>query len=384
MFNNADNNENIIIANENGAVELYFNNSKKFETVTAGISVTGQVSSDTLHIADGTTGIQVGDSSDLKIYHDSSNGNSHIKESGSGSLVINADDLYLQNAAGTENLAVFTEDGAVELYHNNSKKLSTDSNGVKINSSSLYIDSDNEFIAVGAGDDLKISHDGTDNKINSVNGNLILQHSNATKAMVTGGDFRPATGNNIDLGVSSAKWQNVHAVRYYGDGSNLTGISGGKILQVVSTTRTDTFSESGINECEHSGAAISVTITPSSSSSKILITASLSIGLNTDNDISFAFFKGGSILSGAIGDTASNRLRTGFAGKCEATSHVEGISGTFLDSPNTTSALTYDCRLSHGHNGGNRTMYLNRSHSDTDADQDSRYVSTITVMEVAA
>ena len=161
-----------------------------------------------------------------------------------------------------------------------------------------------------------------------------------------------------------------------------SGANGG-IIQVVSTTRTDTFSESGIDEGEHSGAAISVTITPSSNSSKILIMASLSIGLNTDNDISFAFARDGSIISGAIGDAAGSRLRTGFAGKCEASSHIEGISGTYLDSPATTSAVTYDCRLSHGHNGGNRTMYLNRSHNDTNADQDSRNVSTITVMEVS-
>jgi len=160
-----------------------------------------------------------------------------------------------------------------------------------------------------------------------------------------------------------------------------SGANGG-IIQIVSTTRTDTFSESGINEGSHSGAAISVTITPSLNSSKILIMASLSIGLDNDNEVSFAFFRGGSILSNAIGDTASNRTRTSFVGKCEATSAIEGVSGWFLDSPSTTSATTYDCRLSHGVNGGNRTMYLNRSHTDTDADQDSRSISTITAWEV--
>ena len=91
----------------------------------------------------------------------------------------------------------------------------------------------------------------------------------------------------------------------------------------------------------------------------------MNIGLNNDNEVSFAF-KGGSILTGAIGDAAGSRTRTGFGGKCESTSATEGVSGFYLDSPNTTSATTYDCRLSHGMNGGNGTMYLNRSHSDTD------------------
>ncbi len=163
----------------------------------------------------------------------------------------------------------------------------------------------------------------------------------------------------------------------------LSGSASGGIIQTVSTTKTDTWSESGINEGSHSGAAISVSITPSSNSNKILVMASLSIGLNTDNEVSFAFFRGGSILTGAIGDAASNRTRTSFVGKCESSSAMEGISGWFLDSPGTTSSTTYDCRLSHGHNGGNRTMYLNRSSSDTDADQDSRAISTITVMEIS-
>ena len=169
-----------------------------------------------------------------------------------------------------------------------------------------------------------------------------------------------------------------------GNSTLATTATAGKILQVVSTTKTDTFSESSIDEGEHSGAAISVTITPSATSSKIFIMASLSIGLNTDNEVSFAFFKGGSILTGAVGDAASNRLRTSFVGKCESSSAMEGVTGFFLDSPNTTSATTYDCRLSHGHNGGNRTMYLNRSSTDADNDQDSRAISTITAVEVAA
>ena len=159
---------------------------------------------------------------------------------------------------------------------------------------------------------------------------------------------------------------------------------GGKFLQVVSTTRTDTFSQSSVDEHEHSGAAISVTITPSSSSSKIFLIATLTMGLSNDNEGSFAFFRGGSILSGAIGDAAGSRTRTGFGCFINSTSTPTGLNGTFLDSPSTTSSTTYDCRLSHGGNGGNLTVYLNRSHNDTNADQDSRYISTLTAIEVAA
>ena len=65
-----------------------------------------------------SVGAYFGNSQDLKIYHDSG-GNSYIEESGGGHLVIKADDLYLQNSGGTENLAVFKENSGIDLYHNN-------------------------------------------------------------------------------------------------------------------------------------------------------------------------------------------------------------------------------------------------------------------------
>tara|TARA_Y100001935_G_scaffold249770_1_gene248869 strand:- start:2113 stop:3390 length:1278 start_codon:yes stop_codon:yes gene_type:complete len=72
--------------------------------------------------------------------------------------------------------------------------------------------------------DLKIHHSSGTNIINSANGDLHFQHGNNNKAIVTGGSFKSGLDGSIDLGESGAKWQNVHAVRYYGDGSNLTGI----------------------------------------------------------------------------------------------------------------------------------------------------------------
>jgi len=55
MFNNAANDENIIIANENGAVELYYNNSKKIETTNAGTAFTGNTTSSVSSLTDGSS-----------------------------------------------------------------------------------------------------------------------------------------------------------------------------------------------------------------------------------------------------------------------------------------------------------------------------------------
>tara|TARA_R100001082_G_scaffold108166_1_gene83048 strand:+ start:306 stop:965 length:660 start_codon:yes stop_codon:yes gene_type:complete len=217
--------------------------------------------------------------------------------------------------------------------------------------------------------------------------NVKLVHSTGNGTIIAAPAANPSS--NITLKVPSTTGTAGQALKVASANHSSTnaelewgGI--GKVLQVVSTTRTDTFSEASIDEGDHSGAAISVSITPTAASSKVFVIASLNIGLDTDNEISFAFFRGGSILTGIIGDAAGSRTRTSFGGKCESSSATENLSGFYLDSPSTTSATTYDCRLSHGHNGGNRTMYLNRSHSDTDADQDSRFASTITVVEIGA
>ena len=84
-----------------------------------------------------------GDSSDLSIYHDGSN--SYIKHAGTGSLIVNAadsgediyiraaDDVFIQTQT-TENSIKAIGNGAVELYHNNVKQLSTRSDGIEIHS----------------------------------------------------------------------------------------------------------------------------------------------------------------------------------------------------------------------------------------------------------
>ena len=118
----------------NGAVELYYDNSKKFETITNGCTVTGRLNvTDTvnpvqINLSDNRK-IKLGDSDDLEIYHNASH--SIIHDNGTGDLKIIGDDVIIQ-ADNDDTMAKFIEDGAVELYHDNSKKLQTASHGVDI------------------------------------------------------------------------------------------------------------------------------------------------------------------------------------------------------------------------------------------------------------
>jgi hypothetical protein len=73
--------------------------------------------------------IQLGDSADLRIYHDGSN--SYIKNN-SGVLRIHGTEIQIRDEDSNENLAKFFPQGAVELYYDNSKKFETTSGGIQV------------------------------------------------------------------------------------------------------------------------------------------------------------------------------------------------------------------------------------------------------------
>jgi hypothetical protein len=146
----------------------------------------------------------------------------------------------------------------------------------------------------------------------------------------------------------------------------------GSILQIVSTTKTDTFSTTSTSFADITG--LSVSITPKFSTSKIFVTL---------------FF--GTLCQGSAGEQGSiNLVRNStaiaqpdsgsLAGSLQfyTPSPFEPVNGSisFLDSPATTSSTTYKAQIK---TTGN-TVYVNRRGSGTDVNA----VSTITVMEVSA
>ena len=130
--------ENILFGDANGAVNLYYDATKKFETTTHGIDVSGGINVSAASTFQGNVDLgdddrlRLGDGNDLQIFHNSSNNNSVIAESGSGNLNISADNLEVRNSDGTETKAKFITDGAVELYYDNSKKFETTGVGVTV------------------------------------------------------------------------------------------------------------------------------------------------------------------------------------------------------------------------------------------------------------
>lgn len=152
----------------------------------------------------------------------------------------------------------------------------------------------------------------------------------------------------------------------------------GGILQVVSTTKSDTFSTTSTSYTDVTG--FSATITPRSTSSKILVLLNVSIGRSTDSGNYYRIMRDSTAI--AIGDSAGSRDRaTGadYVGSGSVTFQATSSGANFLDSPSTTSSVTYKVqfRVESG------THHINRDGNDSDATTRARRVSSITLIEVA-
>jgi hypothetical protein len=159
------------------------------------------------------------------------------------------------------------------------------------------------------------------------------------------------------------------------DWKNSLGVTGG-ILQVVSTTKTDTFSSASTSLTDVTG--LSVTITPSSASSKILVTVVTPASVSVNQAV-FLTLADGSDNSLIAASSPGSRVPAYFRSSLADQGNLVTTGFSFLHSPATTSAFTYKVRMRVTAGTG----YVNRADTDTDNNVYARGVSTITVMEVA-
>ena len=160
-----------------------------------------------------------------------------------------------------------------------------------------------------------------------------------------------------------------------------SGASGG-IIQTISTTKRDTFSQSMNANTVSNDMGLNVTITPQSSSSKILVMVQVTIGLGTDDHVGFVLLRGGSVISDYSPDSPGSRTTFASGSSTRASNYPVGLSGCFLDSPSTTSSTTYSVRIKYGRGANDQTIHLNRGGGDDNAIYRQRATSTITAMEV--
>lgn len=164
-----------------------------------------------------------------------------------------------------------------------------------------------------------------------------------------------------------------------GNGINIPG----HVVQVVSSTKTDTYSQTAGSFAEVTG--MSASITPSSTNNKVLVSVSFMASYTDDGTVTrracFSLFKGSTNLLAA--DSPGSR-QSGFV-EIQETASLHGsrvYTYTYLDAPNTTDQVTYSLRAKN-HGGGSSTLYVNRSVTDEDSAIAARGVSQIQLMEIA-
>ena len=153
---------------------------------------------------------------------------------------------------------------------------------------------------------------------------------------------------------------------------------GGKIAQIVSVTKTDTFSFTNFPtfvDCP----GLSVTITPAATSSKIYVMLSISGG--GMEGYRYKLVRGSTAISIGTGSIGSRTAATGQASNRNY-DEVDSGCANFLDSPSTTSATTYKVQVSTGNSSTDSK--INATRNDPDSSYGIRTASTITVMEVSA
>ena len=124
-----------------GAVELYEDGTKRFETTSTGVTISGKTTSNDDFLGGDNVVLRLGNSYDLNLYHDSTN--SYISNI-TGDLFINcltgtSDDIFLQAsdnifikpASGEDGIKVLSN-GSVELYEDNVKRIETTTSGANI------------------------------------------------------------------------------------------------------------------------------------------------------------------------------------------------------------------------------------------------------------
>ena len=189
-----------------------------------------------------------GNSSDLQIFHRSSDNTSHIKNA-TNALRIRGDLLEIKNNADDETLAKFTADGAVEIYHDNSKKFNTRNAGIDITGDLRFDTSvtggivrlaDNQKVFCGSGDDLQIYHDGTNSILDNTNASAQLRFKSDNHFFVNKDNNKAHAKFLANAAVelyhnNSKKFETASggvtitgtctATAFSGDGSGLSGIA---------------------------------------------------------------------------------------------------------------------------------------------------------------
>ena len=154
----------------------------------------------------------------------------------------------------------------------------------------------------------------------------------------------------------------------------------GHIVQSKTVTKTDTFVNTTSGNVDITGLSVTFDSNLASTSSKVLIMVNLSCGGSVGNQ-AIKLYRGSTQIG--LGDAAGSAVRAMFEPASRVYSEYEGwtASGHFQDSPSNTTPQAY--KLVVYRPDGTSPFYINRSSSGAETTDDTRSISSITIMEVA-
>jgi len=262
-----------------------------------------------------------GASDDLQIYHDGSN--SRIVDTGTGSLILQSNQLVFKSADDSEILGYSDENGAFNLYYNGSPKLSTTSTGIDVTgtvtadgltvskpgSQQIYFDRNGSSIGSGSiGADVSQAMgiwDTDDNKVATFyqNQDVAFYEDTGTTAKF----FWDASAESLGIGTSSPSYP-LHIL-----GSHT--IYGAELA--TSSTATTSYNVMRFTQGTGSGAPIGYVGTGGSATSNSGFAGAFGIGTQTSAPVTFLtndaermrIDSSGNLL---VGKTTANNTTVGF------------------------------------------------------------------------
>ena len=397
--------ESIFKGNSNRGAELHYQGSKKLETTSSGVSLSGNLN----FVDDDKAIFGTGTGNDMEIFHESSSNVNEIKAV-DGEIHIEADNfmlisndtagraIYLDNSSGHLELG-FDGNHCVHIDGSQTEFIKdVKFDGATAGKDIIFDRSDNalEFAddakaKFGTGGDLEVYHS-THNYIYTTNGNIELRSTvGSDEPMIKckpddavelyyNGSLKLATANDkinfyahakvnadstYDLGASGARWANAYVDNYYGSGANLTSLNADNISS--GTLAQARIENSAINSDKLANSAVTFAKFQNVAQNHIL--GRISSGTGQLQQLSAASIR--TILNvadGATNVTNTNQLTNGAGFITSAdggnAATVDGLDSSQFLRSDTSDSMSGTLTI---HSGGNNTYgringYANNNH----------------------
>ncbi len=187
------------------------------------------------------------------------------------------------------------------------------------------------------------------------------------------------------MALSKIQSESVNLADDFAFTGTVTGAGGGKLLQVVSTPVTAAATITSTSTSDFADmTGVSASITPASTSSKILVLVNCFFAASTGT-VHFRLLRDSTAIR--IGDAGgSNQIRSSIAKRVVGTLYTyyqDSFSISAVDSPSTTSAVTYKLQGTLGATYSG-SIYLNKGNGDLNQDYASRGATNITLIEISS